>query len=81
VGSTGVEEDGGANGDRGGGGGGGGCCDAILGRANIRARERAARNDKGLTMDLRAHDGKTGRAARRGAKGEEEDIRLCYGTV
>jgi hypothetical protein len=79
AGSTGAEEDRGANGD--GGGGGGGCRDAILGRVNVRARERAARDNKGLTMDPRAHDGKTGRAARRGAKGEEEDVRLCYGAV
>ncbi len=76
----GAEEDWGANGD-GGSGGSGGCRDAILGRANVRARERAAREDEGLTMDLCAHDGKTGRAARRGAKGEEEDVRLCYGAV
>ena len=32
-------------------------------------------------MDPRAHDGKTSGAVRRGAKGEEEDIQLCYGTV
>jgi hypothetical protein len=32
-------------------------------------------------MDPRAHDGKTGRAERREAKGGEEDVRLCYGTV
>ena len=75
----GAEADEGANED--GGGGGGGCRDAILGRANVRARERAARDDEGLTMDPHVHDGKTSRAARRGAKGEEEDIRLCYGTV
>ncbi len=79
AGSTGAEEDRGANGD--GGGSGGGCRDAILGRANIRARERAARDDKGLTMDPCTHDGKTGRAARRGAKGEEEDIQLYYSAV
>jgi hypothetical protein len=77
AGSTGAEENGGANGD----GGGGGCRDAILGRANVRARERVARDDKGLTMDPRVHDGKTGRVARREAKGGEEDIRLCYGAV
>jgi hypothetical protein len=40
AGSTVMEEDGGANGD--GGGGGGGCRDALLGRANVQARERAA---------------------------------------
>jgi hypothetical protein len=72
VGSTGAEDYGGTNGD--GGGGGGGCQDVILGRANVRARERAARDDKGLKMDPRVHDGKTGKAARRGAKGEEEDV-------
>jgi hypothetical protein len=77
----GAEEDRGANGDS--GGGGGGCRDAILGRANVRAKERAARDNEGLTMDPRMHDGKTGGAARRGAKGEEEeeDVRLCYGAV
>jgi hypothetical protein len=79
AGSTGAEEDGGGNGD--GGGGGSGCRDAILGRANVRARERVARDDEGLTMDLCTHDGKTGGAARRGAKGEEEDVQLCYGAV
>jgi hypothetical protein len=81
AGSTGAEEDRGANRDSSGSGNSGGCRDAILGRANVWARERAARDDKGLTMDPPVHDGKTGRAARRGAKGEEEDVRLCYGTV
>ena len=79
AGSTGAEEDGGGNGD--GGGGGSGCRDAILGRANVRAREREARNNEGLMMDPRAHNGKTGGAARRGAKGEEENIKLCYGAA
>jgi hypothetical protein len=35
-------------------------------------------------MDPRAHDGKTGRAARRGEKREEDDVddvRPCYGAV
>jgi hypothetical protein len=32
-------------------------------------------------MDPRAHDGKTGGAARRGAKREEEHVQLCYGAV
>jgi hypothetical protein len=81
AGSTGAEENRGANGDGGGSGSGGGCRDAILGRANVRARERAARDDEGLTMDPRAHNGKTGRAARREAKEGEEDIQLCYGPV
>ncbi len=80
AGSTGAEEDRGANGDSG-GGGGGGCRDAILGRVNIRVRERAARDEEGLTMDPHAHNGKTGGAARRGAKGEEENIKLCYGAA
>ncbi len=79
AGSTGAEEDRGENGD--GGGGGGGCRDAILGRANVLARGRAARDNEGLTMDLHAHDGKTGRAARRRVKGEEEDVQLCYSAV
>jgi hypothetical protein len=79
AGSTEAEEDRGENED--GGGGSGSCKDAILGRVNVRARERASRDDEGLTMDPRAHDGKTGGAARRGVKGEEEDIQLCYGTV
>ncbi len=78
AGSMGAEEDRGGNGD---GGGGGGCRNAILGRTNIRARERAVRDDKGVTMDPRAHEGKTSGAARRGAKEEEEDIRLCSGAV
>jgi hypothetical protein len=53
AGSTGMEEDGGANGDGGGGGSsgggssGGGCRDAILGRANVRARERVAETTRG----------------------------------
>jgi hypothetical protein len=63
----GAEENGGANGDS--GGGGGGCHNAVLGRANVLARERAARDDVGLMMDLRTHDGKTSGAARREAKG------------
>jgi hypothetical protein len=79
AGSTGAEENGGANGD--GGGGGSGCRNAILGRANVRARERAVRDNEGLTMDPRTHDSKTGGAARREAKGGEEDVRLCYGAV
>jgi hypothetical protein len=52
-----------------------------LGRANIRARKRAARDDKGLMMDPHTHDCKTGGVARRGAKGEEEDVRLYYGAM
>jgi hypothetical protein len=79
AGSTGAEEDRGENGD--GGGDSGGCRDAILGRANVRARERVVRDEEGLTMNPHAQDGKTGRAARRGVKGEEEDVRLCYSTM
>jgi hypothetical protein len=32
-------------------------------------------------MDPRAHNSKTGRAARREAKGGEEDVQLWYGAV